>query len=156
MDLPLRMIFDGIDRQLRRQHRNAVDDHRDSEFECDRLNSRELVHLRENVGAAERKAAAYLAEIERLQAAVDEKDMLIHYWMRQSNSYSRTAKRLAEGWAPAGVPDPDAGKRMVDQFFDEEIERFNGLPRKEIKNWKRETNAKLVERWRAENSKRRG
>jgi hypothetical protein len=155
MDLPLQMIFDGIDRARRRRHRNAVDDHRDSEFECDRLNSKEMVAMRRAISEGAAREAALSKENQDLRGAVDERDMLLHYWMRESATFSRTMQKFAEGWSSGGVPDPEGGKRLADSIFDEEMARFESLPKEKVDAWKKSRNDSIVQRWQSEAAARR-
>lgn len=155
MDLSLQMIFDGIDRARRRRHRNAVDDHRESEFECDRLNSREMVAMRRMISEGEAHAAALYKAKQDLEDALAEKEMLLHYWMRQSNSFSRTVRRFAECWAPGDAPDPVGAKKRADEIFNEEIVRFNSLPKGEVEAWKKSENDSIIQRSKDEAAARR-
>lgn len=150
MDLPLRMIFDGIDRDLRRRQRNARDDHSDSAFECDRLNRKEMVSMRKTISENATRAAALYQAKQDLEEALVEKEMLLDYWMRKADAQSCALERCAEK-----AVGPAEGKQLADVLVKEEIDRYNNLPRERIDAWKKSANDSIVQRWKAEAAARR-
>lgn len=129
MELPTRIIMDGIDRMLRDRNTRASQEAADDSYREAASHRKTVDSLSDTITEGMQREGALRLEIERLTAAMKEADRTIESWVRHGFTLNATLREIAASWAPPGrAPDMERGCEEIAEMNTRAGARLNAVP----------------------------